>query len=161
MSTTERAPRSTVPGDVAIRVMTDADLPAVIDIEHASYTMPWGDDTFRGLLRRSDAEALVAERNGRVIAYAIYWWVLDQGELGNIAVTGTERGSGIGEAMVRTVLERAVRRRIREMFLEVRPSNPTAQRLYERLGFVQVGRRRHYYVRPTEDALVMRRALER
>lgn len=161
MSTTERTPRSVLPPDVVIRAMTSEDLSAVIAIEHASYTMPWGDDTFRGLLRRSDAEALVAERHGRVIAYAIYWWVLDQAELGNIAVAEPERRSGIGEAMVCSVIERALRRRLREMFLEVRPSNPTAQRLYERLGFIQVGRRRHYYVRPTEDALVMRRALER
>lgn len=157
----ERAPRSALPPDVMIRLMTRADLADVVAIEQASYTMPWGDDTFRGLLRRDDAEALVAERDGRVIAYAIYWWVLDQAELGNIAVAEQERCSGIGEALVRAVFERAIRRRVREMFLEVRPSNPTAQRLYERLGFVQVGRRRDYYVRPTEDALVMRRALER
>lgn len=160
MSTIERAPRSALPPDLVIRAMSTVDLPEVVAIELASYTMPWAEETFRGLLRRPDAEALVAERGGIVIAYAIFWWVADQAELGNVAVTARARGQGIGAALVNTVLERAARRDIREVFLEVRPSNPNARRLYERLGFVQVGRRRNYYVRPTEDALVMRRALE-
>ncbi len=159
MSTIERTPQRTLPPDLVIRSMSDDDLDEVGRIERASYTMPWADETFRGLLRRADAEALVAERAGEVVAYAVFWWVADQAELGNVAVTAVARGQGIGAALVHTVLVRARRRGAREVFLEVRPSNPTAQRLYERLGFVQVGRRRHYYVRPTEDAIVMRRAL--
>ncbi len=160
MTTAERIPPGALPPDVVIRTMTAEDLPVVFDIELASYSMPWGIDTFRGLLRRRDAEALVAEQHGRILGYAIYWWVVDQAELGNVAVTASARGQGIGAALVMAVLARAARRAVREVFLEVRPSNPTARRLYERLGFRLVGRRRNYYVRPTEDALVMRRALE-
>ena len=158
MSTTERPLRGTAA--VTVRRMVSADLERVVEIEKASYTMPWSADTFRGLLRRMDAEALVAERHAQIVAYAIYWWVGDQAELGNVAVTDRHRGQGIGELLVREVLARAVRRDIREVFLEVRPSNPSAHRLYERVGFTEVGRRRNYYVRPTEDALVMRRILE-
>ena len=160
MTSAERATRGSLPPDVVIRTMTGADLPVVFDIELSSYSMPWGDETFRGLLRRRDAEALVAERYDEVIGYAIYWWVADQAELGNVAVSANARGQGIGAALVNAVVTRASRRGIRELFLEVRPSNLVAQRLYERLGFATVGRRRNYYARPTEDALVMRRALE-
>jgi ribosomal-protein-alanine N-acetyltransferase len=140
--------------------MANGDLLPVLEIEGASYSMPWSEETFRGLLRRMDAEALVAERDETIVAYVIYWWVAEQAELGNVAVSESYRGQGIGELLVREVLARAARRDVAEVFLEVRPSNPSARRLYERLGFREVGRRRNYYVRPTEDALVMRRALE-
>jgi len=160
MTSAEHTLRGSLPPDLVIRTMTADDLPAVYDIELNSYSMPWGDETFRGLLRRRDAEALVAEQYGMVAGYAIYWWVADQAELGNVAVSANARSRGIGTALVTAVLTRAARRGIREMFLEVRPSNGVAQRLYERLGFLPVGRRRNYYARPTEDALVMRRALE-
>jgi ribosomal-protein-alanine N-acetyltransferase len=49
---------------------------------------------------------------------------------------------------------------VREVFLEVRPSNPGAQQLYRNLGFRLVGRRRNYYMEPDEDALVMRLVLD-
>jgi [ribosomal protein S18]-alanine N-acetyltransferase len=121
--------------------------------------VPWSEATFRGLLRRRDAELIVAESHGIVIAYAIFWCVIDQSELGNVAVTAKWRGRGIGERLVAEVLRRAGQRGVREVYLEVRPSNEVARRLYERFGFSQVGRRRNYYQEPVEDALVMRRAL--
>lgn len=145
--------------DVLIRVMTAADMPAVLAIEYESYSVPWSEATFRGLLRRRDAEMIVAEAGGVIIGYAIFWTVLDQSELGNVAVTRAWRGQGIGQQLVDDVLRRADQRGVREIFLEVRPSNTSARRLYERLGFTQVGRRRNYYQEPVEDALVLRRPM--
>jgi ribosomal-protein-alanine N-acetyltransferase len=145
--------------EVTIRRMTAADLSDVLDVEFDSYSMPWGEATFRGLLRRTDAELIVAEANGVLVGYAACWFVIDQGELGNVAVARDWRCRGIGARLVDCVLERATARGARELFLEVRPSNTTAQRLYERFGFENVGRRRNYYISPTEDAIVMRRVL--
>jgi [ribosomal protein S18]-alanine N-acetyltransferase len=144
---------------VVLRDMVVDDLPSVNAIERESYSVPWSDATFRGLLRRRDAELIVAESYGVVIAYAIFWCVIDQSELGNVAVTARWRGRGIGERLVAEVLRRAERRGVREIYLEVRPSNEVARRLYERYGFSQVGRRRNYYQEPVEDALVLRRPL--
>jgi ribosomal-protein-alanine N-acetyltransferase len=148
-----------MPDEIAIRRMRMADLAAVMDIELASYTMPWSEATFRGLLRRRDADLLVAEASGRLVGYAACWFVMDQGELGNVAVTGPWRRRGVGARLIAAVLARTADRGIRELFLEVRPSNPGAQRLYARFGFEVVGRRRHYYVDPPEDAIVMRRLI--
>jgi [ribosomal protein S18]-alanine N-acetyltransferase len=145
--------------EVALRPMTPADIPAVLAIEYDSYSVPWSESTFRGLLRRRDAEMIVAEGGGRVIGYAIFWTVLDQSELGNVAVTPQWRGQGIGQQLVAEVLRRAESRGVREVFLEVRPSNASARRLYEAFGFSQVGRRRNYYQEPVEDALVLRRPI--
>jgi [ribosomal protein S18]-alanine N-acetyltransferase len=119
--------------------------------------VPWSENTFRGLLRRRDAELVVATAiDGTVVGYAVLWCVLDQAELGNVAVVAQWRGRGVGERLVADMMRRAVQRRVNEVFLEVRPSNTVARRLYERLGFSMVGRRRNYYQQPVEDALVLR-----
>jgi ribosomal-protein-alanine N-acetyltransferase len=145
---------------VQLRDMTSADIPVVVGIERDSYTMPWSEATFRGLLRRRDAEMVSAEADGGVIGYAAFWCVVDQGELGNVAVTAYWRGAGVGARLVEEIICRAARRGVREIFLEVRPSNTVARRLYEQLGFHPVGRRRRYYQAPVEDALVLRRPVE-
>jgi [ribosomal protein S18]-alanine N-acetyltransferase len=142
---------------ILVRDMTPADVPAVVAIERASYSVPWSEATFRGLLRRRDAELIVAMLDDRVIGYAVFWCVVDQGELGNVAVSAATRRRGVGELLVSEIIRRAADRRVRELFLEVRPSNETARRLYDRFGFTPVGRRRNYYQEPVEDALVLRR----
>lgn len=144
---------------VVIRPMRSADLPQILKIEVECFTMPWSEATFRGLLRRSDADLFVAEEDGTILGYAAFWAVLDQGELGNVSVEPGSRRRGIGERLILAVLKRAQQRGVREVYLEVRVSNRGAQNLYERFGFAEVGRRRNYYLEPIEDALVMRRAI--
>lgn len=139
--------------------MTAADLPAVLAIEASSYSVPWTEATFRGLLRRRDADCIVATHADRPVGYAVAWSILDQCELGNVAVGRDWRGMGIGRTLVLAVLEKARARGVDEVFLEVRPSNTVAQRLYTAIGFRPVGRRRNYYQQPNEDALVMRLGL--
>jgi ribosomal-protein-alanine N-acetyltransferase len=145
--------------EIRLRPLEPADLPAVLWIERVSYSVPWSEATFRGLLRRRDADLLVAVAGYEVVGYAIFWTVLDQSELGNVAVAPGWRGRGIGEQLVAEVLRIVGERGVRELFLEVRPSNAPARRLYERFGFTQVGRRRNYYQAPVEDALILRRPL--
>ena len=145
---------------VRIRDMTRADLGAVMAIERASFTMPWRATTFESLLTRSDADliAAVAEED-RLVGYAVVWTVVDQAELGNVAVHEEWRKRGVGRMLVDAALERARARAAEECFLEVRESNRNAQSLYEKAGFRSIGRRRRYYSNPTEDALVMRAEL--
>jgi len=143
-----------------IRRMRLADVPRVMEIEVECFTMPWSEATFRGLLRRTDADLYVAEVSGSVVGYTAFWSVVDQGELGNVSVTAQWRGRGIGHRLVETILDRAAERGVREVYLEVRVSNTGAQKLYHSYGFDRVGRRRNYYLDPVEDALVMRKTLD-
>lgn len=145
---------------VEIRRMRASDLPQVMLIELTTFTMPWSEATFRGLLRRKDSDLLVAELKGNVAGYAVFWSVLDQGELGNVAVDDEIRGHGIGTKLIQAVLDCAYERGVREVFLEVRKSNVRAQDLYKSFGFTEVGRRRNYYLEPLEDALVMKKIIE-
>jgi len=136
--------------------MREADLPAVMRIEGESFSTPWKETTFRSLLNRADTDMFVAELDGRVAGYAACWTVVDQSELGNVAVARDARGHGLGGALVDVVVERVKERGATECFLEVRESNAAAQSLYRQRGFTVVGKRRSYYAKPTEDALVMR-----
>lgn len=160
--------------EIRVRPMEASDLDRVLEIERASFTMPWTESTFLGLLHRRDAHLFVAEASGTeasgteasgsaspVVGYAVLWVVVDQAELGDIAVELGWRGRGLGRLLLETVLARARREGVRELFLEVRPSNDGARRLYEGYGFEEVGRRRDYYSEPREDALVLRRTMER
>lgn len=142
-----------------IRRMRSLDLQRVMQIELATFTMPWSEATFRGLLRRSDSDLLVAEVSGAVAGYSVFWAVTDQGELGNVAVAEEYRGRRIGTRLVEAVLELAAERGVREIFLEVRKSNANAQNLYKAFGFSEVGKRKNYYLEPVEDALVMKKVL--
>ncbi len=151
--------RPTPAPEVRIRVLRESDLPVVLEIENEAYSVPWSESTFRSLLMRTDTDLVAAECEGELAGYAVCWFIVDQGELGNVAVSSMWRRQGVGEKLVEAVLERARRRSAREVFLEVRRTNLTAQRLYRRLGFREIGVRKNYYVRPTEDALVMRRIL--
>jgi ribosomal-protein-alanine N-acetyltransferase len=85
----------------------------------------------------------------------VLWCILDQGELANVAVTPRLRGRGLGSHLLSRVLEVARERGIDTLFLEVRASNARALDLYRRFGFADVGRRKGYYERPREDALIM------
>jgi ribosomal-protein-alanine N-acetyltransferase len=143
-----------------VRALRADDLPRILEIERQSFSTPWQESTFRGLLRRTDTDMLGAVQGERLVGYAIAWTVMDQAELGNVAVAPEARGAGVGRVLVRAVLERLRRRQATECFLEVRESNHVAQELYRSVGFAVIGRRRAYYTEPVEDALVMRLPLE-
>jgi ribosomal-protein-alanine N-acetyltransferase len=100
---------------------------------------------------------LVAEGEGQTIAgYVVALDAADEGEILNLAVAPAGRRHGLGRALVEHVLEVLRARGIRHVYLEVRESNAPARALYAAHGFEEVSRRRHYYRRPVEDAIVLR-----
>lgn len=143
------------PGIVARRMTAD-DVGRVAELELASFTAPWSPDTFVHLLDRSGCELRVLEDpEAGVVAYAVLWCILDQGELANFAVAESHRGRGLGRRLLEHVLEVARERGVEALYLEVRVSNEAALALYRAYGFTEVGRRKKYYDKPVEDALVM------
>lgn len=132
-----------------------ADVEAVAAIETQSFSNPWRAEDFRALLGRWGALFLVVEEGGEVVGYAVAWWVLEEGELANIAVREQNRGKGVGAALLDRVLEELLARGVRKVFLEVRISNERAIGLYRSRGFTRLGVRRGYYQNPTEDGWVL------
>ena len=144
---------------VEVRALRESDLPGVVAIEEASFTTPWSRRTFSNLLGRPNARLLAAVRGDELLGYAALWFAGGAAELGDLAVRDGMRRQGVGSRLLRAAIEEAARREAGEMFLEVRAGNRGAQALYRRHGFEVVGRRPRYYVKPAEDALVMRRTI--
>ncbi|MDH3272743.1 MAG: ribosomal protein S18-alanine N-acetyltransferase [Gemmatimonadota bacterium] len=145
-----------LPTGIAVRSLRKEDIDAVVEIESEAFSSPWQASTFEGLLDRPGVELIVMTEGARgVIGYAVLWCILDQGELANLALTTSRRGAGLGAHLLRHVLEVARKRGVEKLFLEVRASNERAIELYHGFGFTDVGLRRNYYERPTEDARVM------
>ena len=112
-------------------------------------------------MRNADAYFRIADRvrddaEPAVLGYVIAWFVLDEGEVANIAVAPAARGLGIGGCLLDATLAEARGREVAHLFLEVRESNTVARRLYASRGFIELGRRKRYYRHPVEDALVLR-----
>lgn len=136
--------------------MTEGDIGVVWEIEKATFSTPWTADTFRSLMRRSSVELLVAEQDEELVGYAVLWCIAEEGELANIAIRGDLRGEGLGSELLEQVIGVARKRGVLSLYLEVRSSNTAAGRLYAAGGFEEVGIRRDYYSKPTEDARVLR-----
>jgi [ribosomal protein S18]-alanine N-acetyltransferase len=92
----------------------------------------------------------------RVLGYVVAWFVAGEGEISNIAVNPDGWGRGVGRSLLNAALEEGRRRRAGAVYLEVRESNQRARALYESTGFEEVGRRKGYYRRPVEDAIMLR-----
>lgn len=138
-----------------IRRMAPGDVAAVAVLEEEAFSAPWTAATFLRLLDRPGAELWVVEEGEGIVAYGVLWCILDQGELANIAVAPEARGRGLGSRLLDHFIEVARGRGVGRLFLEVRESNQVALRLYASRGFHRIGRRRGYYERPREDALVL------
>ena len=148
---------------IVLRPAEADDLDAIVAIERASFSDPWPRGAFLSLIRRDDVHVVVAVPEATpapgapaVLGYAIAWFIVGEGEVGNVAVHPDARGRGIGARLLDAALAEAGRREAEVVFLEVRESNDAARRLYASRGFVEVGRRKRYYRRPVEDALVLR-----
>lgn len=138
--------------------MATGDLPEIMAIELTSFPNPWHEITFRGELQNTGVSfPLVAvERTAsRILGYIIYWRIQDEIQINNIAVHRDARGWGIGEGIMRRVLDKERAAGVVFASLEVRVSNIAARALYEKLGFEKLGVRKDYYVNPAEDALVL------
>ena len=105
----------------------------------------------------SFASFLVAEAaEERIVGYIVALDAADEGEILNLAVSPATRRTGLGRALVHEMLEALSDRGVRQVYLEVRESNAPARALYAAHGFKEAGRRKQYYRRPVEDAIVLR-----
>jgi [ribosomal protein S18]-alanine N-acetyltransferase len=145
-----------------LRLMTTADLPAVLRLETALFgEEAWSREMLAGELKQQPASRcyLVAEEAGELTGYAGLLTAGQQADVVTIAVAAGRWGHGIGSRLLAALLAEARRRGCAEVFLEVRSDNMRAQRLYKWWGFAEIGIRRGYYQPSGTDAIVMRRDL--
>jgi ribosomal-protein-alanine N-acetyltransferase len=143
-----------------LRDMTHADVVAVMVVERASYPFPWSEAIFRDCLRAGYV-CVVVEVDAALVGYGVMSTGAGEAHVLNLCVMPGHRARGLGGHMLSHLLEFAASLGVGDVFLEVRPSNTSAIRLYQSMGFSQIGLRRGYYqaVNGREDAVVLRRKL--
>jgi ribosomal-protein-alanine N-acetyltransferase len=134
----------------------EEDLDEVLEIENASFRSPWRREHFQFEIDENRwAVNRVVRRGSCVLAYACVWQIDDELKINNIAVHPVHRRRGLGRWLLRRILADARRGGCRVARLEVRPSNRAALELYRDHGFSEIGRRKGYYRKEGEDAVVM------
>lgn len=134
----------------------------MIALERVSYADPWPASAFASLPENPRVFFTVAKDDaGRVVGYVVAWFVMEEGELANLAVAPSARRKGLGRALLDAMLGDARQRGVAHVYLEVRESNAAARQLYATRDFEEVGRRKRYYRSPEEDALILRHTLQR
>ena len=142
--------------EVKINDAREALLPQIQQIEQQSFSVPWTDAMLRMQLQPDSHVFLTAETaDGAVVGYVGMLYVLDEGYISNVAVRPDCRRQGVAEALLAALEARGRALMLSFLTLEVRASNAAAIALYEKRGYRAAGRRKNYYEKPAEDAVIM------
>ncbi|WP_374693718.1 ribosomal protein S18-alanine N-acetyltransferase [Microbulbifer sp. TB1203] len=144
------------PRPLRFRAMRADDIAAVHTNEILAYSHPWTQDVFNDCLTNG-CSCLVAETDNKIVGHGIMSAPFGQARIFNLCIAPQWQGRGFGRLMVKHMLDVGRKYGAQVAFLEVRPSNITAIRLYKSIGFSEVGLRRNYYPAEDsrEDAIVM------
>jgi ribosomal-protein-alanine N-acetyltransferase len=143
---------------LAIYRMAVADLDQLMEIESYSFPTPWKRAMYEHDLTQNKFSRFYVLKNaetGELAAYIGTWFIYEEAHVGTIASKKEFRGRRLAEQMLAYTALQALNEGLEYIILEVRVGNDPARRLYERLGFEQVGIRRKYYTDTGEDALLL------
>lgn len=143
----------------AVRTMTVDDIAYIAKIEKDCFSIPWSEQAFEESLRLPHAHFLVVECQGKLAGYVGMYKTVDEGDITNIAVSPQFRRLGMAEKLLDRLIEMSMELAITRINLEVRESNSPAIALYEKKGFTNLGIRKNFYEKPTENAIIMAKYL--
>jgi ribosomal-protein-alanine N-acetyltransferase len=139
-----------------IRSMALDDVPQVLAIDQASFSLPWPERSFRFEITDNPASrAWVAESDGTITGMIVIWLLVDEAHIATIATHPDFRRQGIAGRLLLHALSEVKKEGATHSVLEVRKSNTAAQEMYRKFGFIESGRRPHYYRDNREDAVLM------
>lgn len=141
-----------------IRAMTPRDIPAIYAIEARAYDFPWSEKIFADCLR-AGYSGVVLECHGEACGYGMLSVAVGEAHLLNLCIDPEIQRQGFGSLLLNYLIDKACALGGKQMFLEVRPSNNAARRMYDKAGFNEIGLRRNYYRASSghEDAIVFAR----
>ncbi|OQY40286.1 MAG: ribosomal-protein-alanine N-acetyltransferase [Candidatus Cloacimonetes bacterium 4572_65] len=158
-----------VESKLQIRKIEVADLELLVEIEQELFPNPWSKDMFLDEIsrkenfsieidgiERSGRHSYLLEYSGEVIGFFFGWAVLDEYSIMNIGIRKSYQHLGLGSFLLQKQLSMALDLKCRYIYLEVRKSNESAIKLYEKYNFERVALRKDYYSSPQEDAIVMK-----
>ncbi|MFZ2538622.1 MAG: ribosomal protein S18-alanine N-acetyltransferase [Oscillospiraceae bacterium] len=140
--------------------MTLEDVSGVTIVEEECFAQPWSFQAFLSELENDKAVTYIAIEDYEVVGFINAHFVLNEGYVNNIAVTLTHRRKHIASMLIEKLVSFAIDKKLAFLTLEVRKSNETAIKLYEKHGFLEVGMRKDFYDQPQEDAILMTRKFD-
>lgn len=145
---------------MTIQRMNEAHISQIAALEAACFSAPWSEDCLRYELTNGLALWLVALEGENVVGYVGSQTVMGESDMMNIAVHPSHRRRGIAQSLLDELISRLMQISSTCLLLEVRASNDSAIKLYEKNGFLQVGLRKNYYKNPKEDALILKKEFD-
>lgn len=139
-----------------LRGMKAEEVKQIAAIDARAYPQPWSEQIFHDCLK-AKYNCFIYENDQGMLGYAIMSVVVDEAHILNICILPEKQGKGFGRDLINYLLDLAREKKLETMFLEVRISNNVARRLYDRVGFNEVGIRNDYYPakKGREDAVVL------
>lgn len=148
--------------NIQIRPMREEDLASVLAVEESAYDFPWSESIFKDCLQVGYC-CWVLDFEGSTVAHGVMTVAAGESHILNICVHNDYQKMGFGRRLLEYLLNLALERDVNMTFLEVRPSNFAAIKLYLDMGFDEIGIRRNYYPAKMgrEDALIFARTVIR
>ena len=141
--------------NIVIRRMETTDVKEVALIEQESFHDAWSEKSFLDAILEKDNIYMVATDDNKIVGYCGMWGIQGEGNIYNVCVKKEKRGQGVGDRLFQAFLEEGEQKGLKAFTLEVRVSNESAIRLYEKYGFENAGIRKNFYDNPKEDAMIM------
>ncbi|MBB6451019.1 ribosomal-protein-alanine N-acetyltransferase [Geomicrobium halophilum] len=139
-----------------IRPMRFTDIEQVLVVEQDSFQMPWTSKAFvNELVKNPFAHYFVADDGRDIIGYCGIWIVMEEAHITNIAVLSGYRHQGVGQSLVKAMIEQSFKLGVQTITLEVRETNTRAQQFYRQFGFRKIDVEKGYYTDNNEDAWIM------
>jgi ribosomal-protein-alanine N-acetyltransferase len=153
-----------IEGLICVERMAVTDLDEIVRLEKESFTDPWPRKAFDIQLGDGSSIMLAARMavpgGGEIVGYLCAYLIFEELQLASVAVKENFRRQGIARRLILEMIRQGREGGAKEIWLDVRESNEAARRLYDELGFREVYRRKNYYRKPKEDALVLFRPVE-
>ena len=145
---------------VEIVPMQGQDIVPLAGVEAQIQAFPWSEGNFKESLS-AGYDCWAMRQGSDLIGFAVVMRVIDEAHLLNIGITPARQGQGLGARLLQFASQHAFNQGAIKFFLEVRPSNTQAVKLYRAFGFHEIAKRKNYYpaVEGREDALIFERAL--
>lgn len=131
--------------DIRIRELERSDLHYAAELDRRAFEDGWSEKMFSAELEKDFAYYFAAEDGGGLLGFAGVWCVYETADVARIAVEPSARRRGIGEALMRALIEKAGEKGCCRMMLEVDETNSAARSMYRKLGFTEIDLRKNYY----------------
>lgn len=140
---------------ITFQNLTKADAKELASLDKECFALPWSENSFLNEAINPLSQYVIARSDDKIVGYAGFWEVVDEGQITNIAVLKEYRRQKIAEEMLLRLIKKAHDKKLISLSLEVRESNVAAINLYQKFDFKTVGIRKDYYKNPTENAILM------